>query len=191
MASKLVLAALFLGCTALVSLTASAATPDSEAKHQSYESCSIIASEYLTIVQLHQKGFTAAQLKKNLPDISKQGSKDIDDLYKLIKRNGLTSVYTDINARYARCAKRVYKLRGKPLPGSLEYHFYYCAGENKLRYQILVAAYLGGTRKEVIPQVPKSRRKVANALFDAFRKKGIDATFDTLATELKHCLNGV
>jgi len=187
----LILKQLFAGLLLCIPLSGLAAGSDREAGHQSFESCSMIASEYLTIVQLHEKGFTPAQLKKNLPDISTQGKKDIDNLYKLIAQNGLTSTYSDINARYARCAKAVYKRRGKPAPGTREYRYYYCAGENKLRYQILVAVYLGGTRKEVIPQVPESRRKVANALFDTFQKNGIDATFDSLATELKHCLNGV
>ncbi len=182
------LIACFLFCLPLTGLAAGANRED---RHQSYESCSMIASEYLTIVQLHEKGFTRAQLKKNLPDITPQGKKDVDALYKLIAQNGLTSTYSDINARYARCAKAVYKLRGKPAPGAREYRYYYCAGENKLRYQILIAAYLGGTRKEVLPQVPESRRKVANALFDAVKKHGVNDTFSNLATELKHCLNGV
>lgn len=182
----------FLACLLVViAMKAQAAQPDTEAKHQSYETCGMIASEYLTIVQLHERGFTKAQLQKNLPDITRQGKKDIDYLYKAIAKNGVTSTYSNINARYAKCAKAVYDLRGKPEPGTRPYHFYFCAGENKLRYQILIAAYLGGTSEEILPQVPKSRQKVAKALLESFKKKGINKTFDGLATDLKRCINGV
>ena len=155
---------------------------------ESYESCSMITSEYLTIVQLHQKGFTPKQLKASLPGITTQGKQDVDALYRVIKRDGVVPTFANINGRYAQCAKRVFDKRGIPPKGSREDHYYFCAGENKIRYQVVLASYLGGTEKEILPQLANARRGLAKSLIAMAHKDGYEQTFDLLATQLKHCI---
>lgn len=157
---------------------------------ESYESCSMITSEYLTVVQLHQKGFSADQLKVSLPDITAQGKKDVDALYRALKRDGVVPTYANINGRYTQCAKQVFDKHGKPPKGSREEHYYFCAGENKLRYQIVLASYLGGTEKQILPQLPEGRRDLAKSLIAMAKKDGYEQAFDLLATQLKQCIVG-
>lgn len=161
-----------------------------DAAGESFESCAMITSEYLTILQLHQKGFTAAQLKASLPEISAQGKKDVDALYSVIERDGIVPTYANINGRYTHCAKQVFDRHGKPPRGSREEHFYFCAGENKLRYQVVLAAYLGGKEKDILPQLPEDRRDLAKSLISMAHKDGYQKTFNLLASQLKRCIVG-
>lgn len=184
----------FKSCLALIAAAMLLPTPghaeSGKPAGESYETCSMITSEYLTIVQLHQKGFSADQLKASLPGITAQGKKDVDALYRALKRDGVVPTYANIDGRYTQCAKRVFDKHGKPPKGSREEHYYFCAGENKIRYQVVLASYLGGTEKEILPQLPEGRRDLATSLIAMAKKDGYEQAFDLLATQLKQCIVG-
>lgn len=155
----------------------------------SYEACSMIASQYLTTIQLLQKGFEAEVLKETLPGLTDKGAQRIDSLQQQISRSGITETYSGVNARYARCAERVHEQRGQPEPGTRQHHFYVCAGENKVRYEILLAAWAGGQLEEVQEQLAAPHRKAAARIFKRLRESNAENVFSELASELKLCLN--
>lgn len=157
---------------------------------QSFETCGMITSEYITVLQLIKKEFTGKQLEQSLPALSKKGSRRVDELSEAVKKNGLVETFSAVNSEYARCSKTVYKREGKPESSSRENHFYFCAGENKLRYEFLVAATLDADIKEVIRQIPASRKQMVHAIYDLQDDEGTEATFDAIGDELKYCLNG-
>ncbi|MDX1755625.1 MAG: hypothetical protein R3175_06155 [Marinobacter sp.] len=156
---------------------------------QSFESCSMITSEYLTVLQLMSRGFDEETLMADLPDISGPAQARLHSLYAMARTDGLGETYSRINAEYARCAKGVYQSRGMPAAGTREAHFHACAGENKVRYDITLAAVIGADPSEVRGQLAPQHRPVANALFDLYQAQGLTAVFDELASELKACLN--
>jgi hypothetical protein len=158
---------------------------------QSYESCSVITGEYLTILQLSGRGLSAEILTESLPDISEDAARRAKALARLVQENGLTETYSTIYSEYATCAKNVYENHGIPESGSREDHFFYCAGENKIRYEISVAAIIGAEPADVISQLPPGYGKIVRDIFSLQQSAGSDVLFDTLATELKHCINGV
>ncbi|MDC0663311.1 hypothetical protein [Marinobacter sp. SS21] len=155
---------------------------------QSFESCSMITSEYLTVLQLMSRGFGRDTLMANLPEISEPAQARVNSLFSMVETDGLTESYSRINAEYSSCAKGVYQARGTPATGSREAHFYFCAGENKVRYEIVMAAVIGADRADVTPQLPPQYRPTVNALFDLHRSEGPLTVFDELASELKKCL---
>ncbi|MFE8069632.1 hypothetical protein QQM79_01100 [Marinobacteraceae bacterium S3BR75-40.1] len=177
----------------LLSLTAQAedATASSAENKQrlSFEACSMVASEYLTVTQLYEKGFSAEQLKEALPGITDQGRQRVQKLYEALEEEGVVETYSNINSRFARCAKSAYKAHGKPQPGSREDRFYFCAGENKLRYEVVLAAWAGGTAEQILPQIPESRREVARKLIQIEEDEGIRSVFEELAQAFKACVN--
>lgn len=154
----------------------------------SYEACSMIASQYLTTIQLLQKGFDPEVLKETLPGLTEPGARRIDSLQKQIERSGVIETYSGVNARYARCASNVHEQRGQPDPGTRQHHFYVCAGENKVRYEILLAALAGGQPEEIREQLAPPHRKVATRIFQRLRESNTDVVFSELASELKMCL---
>jgi len=154
----------------------------------SYEACSMIASQYLTTIQLLQKGFDPQILKETLPGLTDQGARRIDSLRQQIERSGTTETYSGVNARYARCASKVHEQRGQPDPGTRQHHFYVCAGENKVRYEILLAALAGGQPGEIREQLAPPHRKAANRIFQRLRESNVETVFSELASELKVCL---
>ncbi len=155
---------------------------------QSFESCSMITSEYLTVLQLMSRGFDRDTLMADLPDISERAQARVHSLFAMAETAGLTESYSRINAEYARCAQGVYRHHGTPTAGSREAHFHFCAGENKVRYDIVMAAVIGADLSEVTPQLSAQHRPVASALFDLHRSEGPLIVFDELASELKQCL---
>ena len=154
----------------------------------SYEVCSMIASQYLTTIQLLQKGFAPQILKKTLPGLTDQGAHRIDSLQQQVERSGVTETYSGVNARYARCASQVHEQRGQPKPGTRQHHFYVCAGENKVRYEILLAALAGGQLEEIREQLAPPHRKAASRIFQRLRESDVETVFSELASELKVCL---
>lgn len=158
---------------------------------QSFESCSLITSEYLTILQLSGRGLDAKMLSETLPNISVEASNRVNALTRLVQKQGLAETYSTIYSEYAACAKAVYDERGIPDTGTRENHFYYCAGENKIRYQVSMAAIIGADQDPVAGQLPAGYRNVVQAIFALQKSDGDTVLFDNLATELKHCINGV
>lgn len=181
----------FFGFTCWLLTFAAMADTAKPVGRQSFETCSIVTGEYLTVLQLNQQGFAQKDLEVNLPGISAQGKSRIEALYRMVAQEGLADTYSRINSEYAQCAKRVYQASGMPKIGSREHRFYFCAGENKVRYEILLAVILGGSKNEVLPQLSADRRPVAITIFDLFSKEGDLGIYDTLATELKACLNDI
>lgn len=157
---------------------------------QSFETCSMITSEYVTVLQLVNQGFTEEELLSSLPGLTDGGAKRVRALVEASRKNGIAETFSAVNAEYARCSQRVYNKRGKPAPVSREGHFYFCAGENKLRYEILIAASLDAPEKDVVAQVPEQRRRIAQAIFELYQEEGLVAGFDAIGDELKYCLNG-
>lgn len=156
---------------------------------QSFETCTMITSEYLTTLQLIGRGLGPETLSETLPDVSDQARKRIDELARAVRDDGLSSVYSQVNAEYARCAKAVYDHDGAPKPQTREAHFYICAGENKVRYDVLMSAVVGGSQSEVLPQLAPSQRDAARTIFELYQDRGTAAVFDKLADELKFCIN--
>ncbi|MFD2228825.1 hypothetical protein [Alkalimarinus sediminis] len=158
---------------------------------QSYQSCTIITTELLTTAQLYNRGIPLDELVASLPNLTPQGEEKVVATYELIQQSDLLSTYSAINSDYAKCAKRVYSYQGRPPKGSQEYGFYYCAGENKLRYEIILSIFLKQSRENVIPQLPQSRHAIAAHYFDLAEKEGLESVFDLMATSLKHCVNQI
>lgn len=168
---------------------AALAQPDTK---QTYQSCSTIASELLTSTQLQQKGLKLEELYSTLPGLTASGKERLLSTFKQIEKEGLLSTYSTINSRYARCAKTVFQLQGKPKADSTESLFYFCAGENKLRYEFILA-FAGGVKVEELAQKsPAQRRQLVYYMWDIYKQNGLfglEALFDFSATELKRCLN--
>lgn len=169
---------------------ASDSLPTASAQH-SYQSCTVITTELLTAAQFYNRGVPLPELIESLPDISPQGRSKLQSTYDLIKQTDLLSTYSAINSDYAKCAKQVYANQGKPPIGTTEHGYYFCSGENKLRYEIILAIFLKQTKEDVLPQVPKMRRDIANHYYDIANKKGLEAVFDLMASSLKHCVTQV
>lgn len=165
----------------------SASGPDYQ--HQSYETCSLITSEYVTLLQLIQRGFDRKALAQALPGLSEPARERMEALYRTVADEGLVETYSAVNAEYARCARAVHDRVGQPVRTSREGHFHFCAGENKVRYQVLMAAVVGGSAGEILPQLDAIHRPTAKALLQLYRDQGELAVFSALADELKHCIN--
>jgi|26BtaG_2_1085354.scaffolds.fasta_scaffold09447_2 hypothetical protein len=157
---------------------------------QSYESCGQITSEYVTVLQLAGRGLSGDVLKTTLPGLSEKAAQRIDALLQLVEADGLPETYSTVNSEYARCAAEVFKAQGVPERLSREAHFHFCAGENKVRYEVLLAALVGAKEDEVVSQLQAQHRQAGSAIFRLYESQGELAVFDTLGTELKYCLNG-
>lgn len=160
-----------------------------ESTKQSFESCSMITSEYLTTLQLMSRGFEREALINNLPGITEDARQRVNSLFTTVETEGLVETYSRINSEYARCARTVYDSRGTPVTGTREAHFHFCAGENKVRYEILLAAVIGADQAEVAEQLAAQHQPAVPALYDLYQSEGALQVFDELASELKRCLN--
>lgn len=165
-----------------------AQTEERNAGRQSYESCGLITSEYVTVLQLISRGFDPETLKQSLPEISSEAAKRIDALFTMAQNEGLIDSYSTINSEYANCAKQVYDATGLPPRGSREAAFHACAGENKVGYEITIAALVGAEESDILEQLDSRHRDRARTIFQAFESGGRLSIFDTLATELKRCI---
>ncbi|MDI9245233.1 hypothetical protein [Marinobacter sp. CHS3-4] len=174
-----------------ISLLAASAGVKADAGRQSFESCSLITGEYVTVLQLLSRGFSRDTLKQTLPDISEQAAQRLDSLARMAESDGLIESYSTIYSEYARCSKRVYDKTGLPVPGSREAHFYRCAGESKVGYEIAIAAVMGAGESDVIDQLDSSLKPKAKTLFREFQANGKLSLFDTLANDLKDCLASI
>lgn len=173
---------------ALLPAAASTATGDQPEGQHSYESCGLITGEYLTVLQLISRGFTPETLKQSLPDITEKAQARVDRLVNMARRDGLIDSYSTINAEYASCAKKVFNARGLPPQNSREAHFHRCAGENKVGYEIAIAALIGAPEAEVAEQLDPRHKPIAQSIFQDLESRGSLGMFDSLSTELKRCL---
>lgn len=156
----------------------------------SYQACGQIASQYITSVQLMEQGLSPAILRDTLPGLSEAGARRIDQLHGALEEDGTAATYSNIHARFARCARQVHEARGVPEPGTREDLFYRCAGENKIRYEIALAAFAGGTLEEVRGQLSPRHRPVAKAIFQRYRETDAATVLRGIGTTFKACLRG-
>lgn len=173
---------------ALMPAIALTANEDQPEGRQSYESCGLITGEYLTVLQLISRGFTPETLKQSLPDISEKGQARVDSLVNMARRDGLIDSYSTVNSEYARCARKVFDARGLPPMGSREAHFHRCAGENKVAYEIAIAALIGAPEADIADQLDPSHKALAESIFQDMESRGNLGMFDSLSTQLKRCL---
>ncbi|QSP94079.1 hypothetical protein LPB19_12865 [Marinobacter salinisoli] len=167
---------------------ASGAQSDEANALQSYESCSLITSEYLTILQLADRGLDMETLKASLPDLTDPGARRLEALLSFADSEGIVEAHSTVHSQYAQCAKGVFDRRGVPEPGTRENYFHQCAGESKLRYEFSLAATLNTDVSDVVAQVPPQHHATAARIFEIHHNQGTSALFDVLASELKQCL---
>lgn len=182
-----------LGLALLLSLgkTATAATPENPPLSQDYISCAIITSEHLTSLQLYQRGVPVDLALESLPNIKGEAKKRVHYLYSLAKKIGILNTYADINTNFARCATLAYQQQGQPAADQVEYGYYFCAGENKIRYEIILYTDRYMDLDRVLKKTPDTHFKVAIDYYKLIEQKGILAAFDLTANNLKSCLVGL
>lgn len=158
---------------------------------QSFLSCSLITSEHLTGLQLYQRGLPKNLALEALPNISRDGKKRLDYIYEWAKRTGILNAYADINTNYARCATLVYEQNGRPAPDLKEHAYYFCAGENRIRYEMILKLDRKTPIKEIVVGLPKRYTQVAKRYEMLIDKQGLLAAFDLTANNLKACLKQI
>ena len=155
---------------------------------QTHLSCAVISSEHLTALQLYQRGLPRKLAIESLPSISREGKKRLDYVYQLATRIGVLNAYADINTNFSRCSTLVHQYRGRPAPDLAEHAYYYCSGENKLRYEIILYIDKGLSQEELKQTIPESHHSVLRNYHRLIRRKGTLAAFDLTANNLKACI---
>ncbi|MCP5161743.1 MAG: hypothetical protein H7A00_08740 [Hahellaceae bacterium] len=155
----------------------------------SFQSCSAVANELLTVIQLYQNHFALEELLKSLPEITPKGQTRVRDLYTKLENEGVVSVYSKVNSAYSQCAKQAYKKNGIPAADTMENGYYFCAGENKVRYEIVLAIYLNAPEEKVIPQLQEQHQNIGRHYYQLARQSGIESVFNELASSHKSCTN--
>lgn len=158
---------------------------------QSFLSCSIITSEHLTALQLYQRGIPKELASKSLPNISRDGRKRLAYIYDWVKKVGILNAYADINTNYARCSTLVYQQSGRPAPDLKEHAYYFCSGENKIRYEIILKLDRSHSIEDITKALPNSFITVARRYKHLIKEKGTLAAFDLTANNLKACLQQI
>jgi len=156
---------------------------------QSHLSCAIITSEHLTTLQLFQRGLPKAAALKSLPNISREARKRVDYVYNLAKSIGILNAYSDINTNFTRCSTLVHQVKGKPAVDLKEHDYYFCSGENKLRFEIILLINHNRSLDNIYTKIPASHYLVARNYKKLIDDKGTLAAFDLTANNLKACLN--
>tara|TARA_R110002049_G_scaffold8781_3_gene46752 strand:+ start:612 stop:1235 length:624 start_codon:yes stop_codon:yes gene_type:complete len=158
---------------------------------QSFLSCSIITSEHLTALQLYQRGLPKELALASLPGISRDGKKRLDYVYSWAKRIGILNAYADVNTNYARCSTLVYEQNGQPAADLKEHAYYFCSGENKIRYEIILKLDKQMSMNEITHKLPARYTQVAERYKILISDKGMLAAFDLTANNLKACLQQI
>lgn len=158
---------------------------------QTFLSCAIITSEHLTALQLFQRGLPMQLAVDSLPGISRDGRKRLEFVYDLAKRIGVLNTYADINTNFARCATLVYETKGKPAADMKEYAYYFCAGENKVRFEIILKLDRNYSIKEITKDLPSRYHDVVIRYKSLIETEGNLAAFDLTANNLKACLQQI
>ncbi len=180
-----------LALTALLPLCLSAQPGNSTQTKQTHLSCAIISSEHLTALQLFQRGLPKEVAIDALPNISRQGRKRVDYVYHLAKRIGTLNAYADINTNFARCSTLVHQAKGTPARDLAEYGYYFCSGENKLRFEIILMIDQGLSEATLRSEIPSSHHKTLTSYQQLIAQDGNLAAFDLTANNLKACLQQI
>jgi hypothetical protein len=159
-------------------------------KHD-FISCTMLTVEQLTILQLAQRGITQADALDTLPFAQKKAKYRVAEVYALLNKEGILNAYSLVNSNYARCAKLVYEANGAPAKDLLEYPYYFCAGENKVRYEIILRINKSFNIDRVLADTADSHFDVAIQYFKLIENKGLLAGFDYTANNLKACVNQI
>ena len=85
----------------------------------------------------------------------------------------------------------VHQVKGKPAADLKEHSYYYCAGENKIRFEILLRANKGQSLEKLVSSFPRRYEATVINLHELIRSKGALAAFDLTANNLKACLNQI
>lgn len=182
-----ILSLLFSG-SALADATSDKSEP---APKQTHLSCAIITSEHLTTLQLVQRGIPRQLAMDALPSISRQARQRVNYVYQLATDIGTLNAYADINTNFARCSTLVYERNGRPASDLAEYAYYYCSGENKIRFEIILYIDKGYSDEALKQTIPKSHHHVINNYRQLINSKGTLAAFDLTANNLKACLKQI
>jgi hypothetical protein len=158
---------------------------------QSHLSCAIITSEHLTVLQLYQRGLPKKLAIETLPNITRGARQRVDYVYQLAKRVGILNAYSDINTNFARCSTLVHKIKGKPAADQKEHAYYFCSGENKVRYEIILLIDQLYTLESIYEKIPKDHHHIAASYKRLIDEKGTLAGFDLTANNLKACLKQI
>lgn len=159
-------------------------------KH-SFLSCSIITSEHLTALQLYQRGLPKELALASLPGLSRDGKKRLGYVYDWAKKIGILNAYADINTNYARCSTLVYEKNGRPAPDLKEHAYYFCSGENKARFEIMLKLDRQMTIDDIIRNLPNRYIHVVKRYKNLIDEQGMLAAFDLTANNLKACLQQI
>lgn len=154
-------------------------------------SCAFLTVEQLTILQLAQRGISQQVALETLPLSRAKAKERIAGVYSLLDREGILNAYSLINSNYARCSKLVYEAKGVPAKDLLEYPYYFCAGENKIRYEIILRINESFDIDRVLKETPDSHFDVAIQYFKLIENKGLLASFDYTANNLKACIEQI
>lgn len=158
---------------------------------QTFLSCAIITSEHLTALQLFQRGLPMQLAIESLPGISRDGKKRLEFVYDLARRIGILNAYADINTNFARCSTLVYETNGKPAADLKEHAYYFCSGENKIRYEIILKLDRNFSVDEISKVLPSRYREVVLRYKNLIAEQGNLAAFDLTANNLKACLQQI
>lgn len=156
-----------------------------------YLSCALITSEHLTTLQLYQRGLPKKLALEALPNISRQGRKRVDYVYDFAKQVGVLNAYTDINTNFSRCAYLVHKTKGVPARDLKEYGYYFCSGENKVRFELLLYIDQGYTSEKLKTIIAKKHHHLIGEYQNLVKNRGNLAAFDLIANNLKACLQQI
>ena len=154
-------------------------------------SCAIITSEHLTILQLYQRGLPKDVAIKSLPNISRQAKKRVDYVYTLADKIGILNAYSDINTNFARCSTLVFQVKGKPAPDLKEHAYYFCSGENKVRFELILKLDQRMSVDAIADTLPTRYLHIINSYQRLINAKGLLSAFDLTANNLKSCLQQI
>lgn len=158
---------------------------------QTHLSCSIITSEHLTTLQLYQRGIPLEDALNSLPRISREAKTRVEYIYNMAQSLGILNAYSDINSNYARCSTLVHQQKDIPAQDQLEYGYYFCSGENKVRYELILLFNKYHTLERVLQDTPDTHHHIAYQYNKLITHKGLLAAFDFTANNLKACLSNL
>lgn len=184
----LFLVLLALQCNTALARSDQRANPDIP---HDFISCTMLTIEQLTVLQLAQRGIPQNDAINTLPFGQKKAKQRVIEIYELLDKEGILNAYSLVNSNYARCAKLVFEAKGAPAKDLLEYPYYFCAGENKLRYEIILRVNATFNIDQVLLETPDSHFDVAIQYFKLIENKGMLASFDYTANNLKACVNQI
>lgn len=148
----------------------------------------MMTAEYLTTLQLYQRGISEEQALKEIPFSSRGAKERLQQIYQLARSESILDSYSFINTNFARCAKQAHKTFGIPAKDTVDYGYYFCAGENKIRYEIILHINASFDLDKVLSQTPDTHLDTAISYYNLIKEKGILAAFDYTANNFKACL---